>query len=123
MEEQLLKDLLWYGVTKNNLRFDWSDSCIEGKDASYLDGALENYSGISIIDKQNKTVADGWMNFILADDYFLVFWDFLTSYHNGEQVHNKKSPGIPTHIWDKIPEDIRGLYKNDRMKSIVNPLS
>ena len=48
--------------------FDWSESCVEGHDGMFLDGSLENYSGIILIDKHASTKADGWMEFIQEGD-------------------------------------------------------
>jgi hypothetical protein len=59
VEDQLLTDLSHYGIYSANLKFDWSDSCIEGYDATYLDGSLENYSGIAISDTEDNLVVGG----------------------------------------------------------------
>ncbi|WP_324678855.1 hypothetical protein [Hymenobacter sp. GOD-10R] len=116
VEEQLIVDLRYYHIDKPVLKFDWSESCIEGNDAIYLDGYLENYSGITIFDEADCLVADGWMDFVLAGDFFLVYWDFITTWDEEKQFANKSQPGIPDHIWLQIPDDIKGNYKNERMK-------
>ncbi|RSK49973.1 hypothetical protein [Hymenobacter rigui] len=116
VEQQLLVDLAHYGVVREGLKFDWSESCIEGHLEEYLGSSLENYSGIAVYDADDKCVADGWMEFILAGEFFLVFWDYLTIRKNGRQVFDKSQPGIPDHVWQQIPEDIRTSYRNDRMK-------
>jgi hypothetical protein len=36
VESQLLQDLINYGIDKLDLKFDWSESCIEGHDTDYL---------------------------------------------------------------------------------------
>lgn len=66
VEEQLMKDLQHYGISSQKMRFDWSESCIEGHAANYLDGSLENFSSISLYDEHNNVIADGWMEFILV---------------------------------------------------------
>ncbi|MCA8830408.1 hypothetical protein [Hymenobacter pini] len=116
VEQQLLTDLAYYGVDQTGLKFDWSESCIEGHLENYLDSSLENYSGIAVYSSDNKCVADGWMEFIVAGEFFLVFWDYLTVRENGRQIFDKSQPGIPDHVWQQIPEDIRGSYQTDRMK-------
>ncbi|WP_313157717.1 hypothetical protein [Sphingobacterium multivorum] len=58
--------------------FDWSESCIEGHDGMFLDGSLENYSGIILINKQESIKADGWIDFIQEGDFFLAYWDQIT---------------------------------------------
>jgi len=116
VEEQLIVDLRYYYIDKPVLKFDWSESCIEGHDAVYLNGYLENYSGITIFDEADCLVADGWMDFVLAGDFFLVYWDFITTWNEEERLANKSQPGIPDHIWLQIPDDIKGTYKNERMQ-------
>lgn len=39
--------------------FHWSESCIEGHYGMVLDGSLENYLGIILIDKQASIKANG----------------------------------------------------------------
>ncbi len=97
------------------MRFDWSESCIEGHAANYLDGSLENFSSISLYDEHNNVIADGWMEFMLEGEFFLVYWDNLTAWRNGEQLASKKHFGIPPHVWEKIPFDIRGSYEREKM--------
>ncbi|TGE25169.1 hypothetical protein E5K00_08220 [Hymenobacter aquaticus] len=115
VEKQLLSDLAHYGVVQEGLRFDWSESCIEGHSANYLNSSLENYSGISLYNSDDEYVAHGWMEFILAGEFFLVFWDFLTIRENSRQISDKNQPGIPDHVWQQLPQDIRGSYQKERM--------
>jgi hypothetical protein len=113
VEEQLLADLKNYLPHGSDIKFDWSDSCIEGKDTVYLDGSIENFSGITLFDRNENIVAEGWMEFIHEGEFFLVFWDTVRTY-NGNGVLNDKKPGIPEHIWQKIPADLKPNYKNER---------
>ncbi|MEL6124670.1 MAG: hypothetical protein AAFR14_13225, partial [Bacteroidota bacterium] len=48
VENQLIHDLKYFKITEDDLRFDWSESCIEGDATDFLDGSVENYSGISV---------------------------------------------------------------------------
>jgi hypothetical protein len=107
VENDLINDLRHYGVTKLNLKFDWSESCIEGHNTTYLDGQLENYSGISVFDTDEKIIADGWMEFIHRGQFFLAYWEFVTIWDKDKQVFEKKEPGIPEHILRKIPDEIK----------------
>jgi hypothetical protein len=107
VETQLIKDLQHYGVENQSLKFDWSESCIEGHDTVYLDGSLENYSGISIFNHSDKLVADGWMEFIHRGQFFLAYWEFITIWGNDKKVFEKKSPGMPEHILKQIPDEIK----------------
>ncbi|WP_188813337.1 hypothetical protein [Hymenobacter cavernae] len=116
VEGQLITDLKHYGIDKVALKFDWSESCMEGHDAVYLDSYFENYSGIAAFDEADCIVADGWMDFVLAGDFLLVYWDFLTTWDGEKQLINKNKPGIPDHIWQQMPDNIKGNYKNERMK-------
>jgi len=116
VESQLLEDLKNYGVNKADLKFDWSESCIEGHDLDFLDGSLENYSGISVFDEQDNLVAEGWMDFIHGGQFFLVYWNFITTWQDDQCVAEKAQPGIPDHVWEKIPEDHKPVWEKERMK-------
>ena len=116
VEQQLLEDLLHYRIVDEALKFNWSSSCIEGHSANHLDGSLENFSSIALYNERSFIVVEGWMEFILASEFFLVYWDDLTTWNNSEQVANKKHFGIPPHIWEKIPTSIRASHKKYKMK-------
>jgi len=49
------------------------------------------------------------MEFIKEGDFFLVYWDMVTIYSKGVVISDKK-PGIPEHVWAKIPDDITPHY-------------
>ena len=120
VEQQLLADLRCYGIERSGTRFDWSDSCVEGHDGYFLDGKLENYSSISVLDENNECIAVGWMDFLLADDFLLVYWDFLSGYsletYEGPSFKTLKSkPGTPPHVWQQIPLELRPLFASNQM--------
>ncbi|AKG36181.1 hypothetical protein [Paenibacillus durus] len=106
VERQLIKDLNNYNSYLDDLRFDWSESCIEGKCLKYLDGLVENFSGIMIFNKEDRLVADGWMDFIYLKekDRFVVYWDFLDIYIDGKEFNVKTNSGVPEHINDLSEE-------------------
>jgi hypothetical protein len=110
VESELLLDLRNYGIYKSDLKFDWSESCIEGHATQYLESNIENYSGISIYDKDERLVADGWMEFIHEGDFFITYWEFVQTFDNDKMIGQKDKPGIPKHIWDKLPDDIKSNY-------------
>jgi prepilin-type processing-associated H-X9-DG protein len=115
VEQQLRADLCHYGVPHTGLQFDWSASCLEGKDAAWLDGHVENFSSIALLDQKGQTIAEGWMEFILVDGQLIVYWDNLTSWDTlGKHLH-KAQFGIPQHIWNMIPENVQHLHQQDRM--------
>lgn len=116
VEEQLLSDLRNYYVDISGIKFDWSESCIEGKDTNYLDGSLENFSGITLFDTSDNLIAEGWMEFIHEGDFFMVYWNYLTIIQGGKIIFDKKR-GIPNHVWEKIPANIRHTYINDKLES------
>lgn len=116
VESQLLQDLKNYGIDKLDLKFDWSKSCIEGHDTDYLESSLENYSGITIFDKDDILVADGWMGFIHEGDFFITYWEFVQTFDKDKVIGQKNKPGIPKHIWNKLPDDIKPNYLLDRIK-------
>ncbi len=116
VEQQLSDDLRKYKVDLPELNFDWSDSCIEGHRTDYLDGSVENFSGIAVFDNQDNFVADGWMEFIREGNFFLAYWEFVTTWDNGKKLKEKKEVGIPAHIWRQIPDDFKNTYKDKKLK-------
>ncbi|MBF9254357.1 hypothetical protein I2I11_13710 [Pontibacter sp. 172403-2] len=110
VEKQLKEDLKNYGVQNEQLKFDWSESCIEGHDSEYLDGSIENFSGIAVYDEKDNQVADGWMEFINEPNFFIAYWDLATTWDNGKLL-KEKDFGLPEHIWVRIPEEIRSRFK------------
>lgn len=116
VEKQLIADLASYGTISSNLKFDWSDSCIEGHDSSYLDGDLENYSGILVFDEHDDLVADGWMEFIHEGDFFMVYWEYVTIWQNSREIFDKAEAGIPDHVWAQVPDGIKWNYEKERLK-------
>lgn len=116
VQQHLLTDLAAYVVLNQKLKFDWSNSCIEGHDSFYLDGSLENYSGIMLFDEQGNLVVDGWMEFIHVRDFFLVYWEYITVWQNGEAVFDKPDPGIPDHVWAQFPESVKSICEQKSQK-------
>ena len=114
VEEQLIDDLCNYGIENFTIKFDWSRSSIEGHDGEYLDGYLENYSGIKLFDVNDNIIAEGWMDFIHELDFFLVYWDHL-EFLDPRFSNSKLKFGIPLHIWQKIPEFLKWNYEKERM--------
>ena len=116
VETQLLEELPHYKIDKANLKFDWSNSQVEGHSAPYLDGTAENFSGILVLDENNQIVADGWMEFILDGDFFLAYWDFITTRDGKKKLSEKQLPGIPKHVWKQVPEELRWIFSKNRLK-------
>src|SRR5688572_9110193 len=79
VERQLLCDLARYGVEVKGLTVDWSDTCPEGHTTTFLDGTLENWSGVRVWTKGGTLVAEGWLDFVHGggSNPLFVFWDFL----------------------------------------------
>jgi hypothetical protein len=86
VERQLLVDLAHYGVSQPNLKIDWSDACGEGHCTRYLDGNLEELSGLGVVAASDGTIAEGWLDFVRGGDDFplFVFWLFLSIRANGK---------------------------------------
>lgn len=120
VESQLLDDLKNYSINWENLKFDWSESCIEGHLSEHLDSLLENYSGIKLFDENDNLIFEGWMEFINDYDeinnckYFIAFWDYLDVYENGSFVNIKTEPGLPTHILKILPENLKLKFNNEQ---------
>jgi hypothetical protein len=100
VEKQLLRDLFYYHSFSEELRFDWSESCIEGRYLKFMDGSLENFSGISVFNADDQLIADGWMDFIhlKETDQLVVYWEFLDIYIESIKVDVKSNVGMPEHI-------------------------
>lgn len=109
VEEQLINDLMEYGIKENRFKFDWSESIIEGKRTAYLDGEVENFSGIKVYDANDEMVAEGWMEYLYDENesFFIAFWEFLSIYREGKENEIKKESGIPAHVLSKLPKYTR----------------
>lgn len=69
VEQQLCDDLKVYGIMGNKYKFYWSESQVEGYDTVYLDGIVENFSGINVFNEKDEHIAEGWMEFIHEPTY------------------------------------------------------
>ncbi|NIK76417.1 hypothetical protein FHS15_001542 [Paenibacillus castaneae] len=100
VERQLVRDLNHYHIFSGELRFDWSESCIEGKCLNYLDGSLDRYSGIMLYNAEDVLVADGWMDFLYEEDTDLLFvyWHYLDIVIDGVGVRARFGGRVPQHI-------------------------
>lgn len=114
VERQLNEDLTCYGITYDEYRYDWSESCIEGHRVAYLDGDVENFSGISVFNDNDEIVVDGWMEFIYEphENIFIAYWEYLDKYQHGEEIEVKGNGGIPRHIFEKLPNNLKDKYKS-----------
>ena len=119
VEQQLSDDLKAYGIIENQFKFDWSESCIEGHETAYLDGRVENFSGVNIFNEKDEHVAEGWMEFIHEPgyDFFVAYWEFLDVFELGREICIKDNAGIPLHVYNKIPENVRFNFKDGLLKS------
>jgi hypothetical protein len=115
VESQLIADLKHYKVGQEDLKFDWSDSCIEGKHADYLDGSIDRFSGIAVFDVKNDLIAEGWMEFVHEGDFFITYWEYVKTWSGNTKLREKNAKGIPNWIWTQLPEDIRPNYKDQRL--------
>ena len=113
IERQLAEDLRHYGIRNENLRFDWSESVMEGHCDTYQGKDVESFSEIRVFDAENRPVAEGWMEYVLHGDFFRAYWEFLDVFGQGRK---KDKPGIPPHVWKKIPPELRHHFRNEKMK-------
>lgn len=124
VERQLLIDLQHYGVTVDVAEFDWSESTFEGHATDCLGGTMHNFSNVAVLNRGEKMVACGWIDFIHGGDSnpLHVFWDQLTILQNGDprrQKVRKATPGIPLHIWEQLSESSKKLCTiSDRYDSM-----
>lgn len=98
----------------DHLTIDWSDTCPEGHNTKYLDGWLENWSGVRVVNAQGEFVAEGWLEFIHGDgDYPLfVYWEYLRPGEGEEVEEVAHAKGIPYYIWDKFSDSMKDLCLN-----------
>jgi hypothetical protein len=114
VEEQLLGDLARHGVAVDGLVFDWSESCPEGHRTAYLDGELENWSGVAVLDAGGRPVAGGWLDFVQEGDAPpVVYWDDLSVAEAGSWRYVKRQPGVPPHVWERLPDSARARCRRD----------
>jgi hypothetical protein len=116
IETQLLAELPYYKLEKQNLRLDWSGSVNEGHQMKHPDGIIVSLSGILVLDEANNIVADGWMDFILEPDLFLPYWDHITTREGKKKLGEKQMPGIPKHVWKQIPIELREKYSGKKLR-------
>jgi hypothetical protein len=114
VEEQLVADLRFYGVTRV-VRIDWSEAYGSARKAKYLGGKLENFSRIIVFDDRNNLIADGCMDFICNDFFAICYWDVITVWNNGQIAREKKEQGIPSHIWRQLPGTLMSRYHSRRI--------
>ncbi len=110
VERQLLHDFQQYDhQQRDHLTIDWSDTCPEGRPAHYLDGWLENWSDVWVVNAQKERIAWGWIDFIYVgeENPLFVFWHYLHFVEDEDDV--VKTAGIPQHIWESLPEGTKDL--------------
>lgn len=123
VEDFLIKDLIYYGFQGLQVKFDWSQSCIEGHSCNILGSHLENYSGIRLFDQNDNLFAEGWINYIAegwAIDnteplFFLVYWDILQTLNLSILPKGKEVRRIPIHIWEQIPIELRWQFEKNKI--------
>jgi hypothetical protein len=114
VESQLLLDLKNYippgsTIRASDIRFDRSESCVEGHRTRWLDGDIENFSGIAVFDLNRGLVAEGWMEFIETEIGLEVFWWYLDS-DDDLSIQSKSSNDLPQHIWDRLDDAARSKW-------------
>jgi hypothetical protein len=114
VESQLLLDLKYYTppgsqISASDICFDWSESCVEGHRTRWLDGEIENFSGIAVFDLRKRLVAEGWMQFIETKAGLEIFWWFLRG-GNDYGIRAKSSNQVPQHVWDRLDDDERSTW-------------
>lgn len=120
VEEQLVADLNrhlpeQHTYQRSDVQFDWSDSCVEGHRKRWLDGEIENFSGIAVLHKDSRLIAEGWMEFIETEDGLEVFWWLLTG---ADQLgfRAKDTNTVPNHVWNRLSAEVRTLWRDHAPK-------
>lgn len=80
VEKQLIKDLCHYVGNHEELFIDWSESYPAGHSTTFMDGLLENWSGVIVRNNAHDKVAEGWLDFIHGGDKnpLHVFLELIT---------------------------------------------
>lgn len=114
VERQLNFDIRNYGINNEVLKYDWSESVIEGRYTNVFEGHLANYSDIKVFNSMDEIIAEGWIDFIHEEQYgvFILYWDQLDLYENGVPKEVKNF-GIPYYIYDKLDDGLKVKYKNE----------
>lgn len=114
VERQLSDDIRHYGINNQILKYDWSESCIEGRCSKVGDSYIGNFSDIKVFNSMDKIIAEGWIDFIHEKqfDLFIVYWDQLDLYENGK-VKEVKQFGVPEYIYEKLPNDLKIKYSEN----------
>lgn len=110
VETQLRDDLRHYRVDPDGLTIHWAEALGEGHDTWVLGGYLEKVSGLTVLDREGKTVAKGWMDFIHGGgekDSFFVFWLYLSVRTGDGFIPVKQESTIPAHVWERLPEETK----------------
>lgn len=112
VERQLTQDIRYYGINNDILKYDWSESVIEGRGSKIFDSYISNFSDIRVFNYMDEIIAEGWIDFIYEAKYdlFIVYWDQLDLYDKGEPREVKKI-GIPDYIFNKLSDDLKMKYK------------
>ena len=111
VEQHLKEDLKNYNIKNEKIKFDWSESCIEGHSEQYLNSFVENLSNILVFDENDKYLAGGWMEFIIDGSFFIAYWEYISTWDNNKKLKEKTKKGIPSHIWKQIPDDLKSKYR------------
>lgn len=120
IEEMLLEDLKYYGINSEKFIACWDMVCPEGKYTEIDNSKIHNFSGLYFYN--NDYQLEGWIDFIHEDDFFIIYWDILDIKINNTVINKKKNFGIPEHIWEKIHDNLKSKYINDKMKNNILPL-
>lgn len=123
VEQQLLADLRCYGIERAGTRFDWSFAAFQGIDNCALQASIESYAGLYVHDAADEDdgdcIAVGDVKTLRAGDFTLAYWEWLDGYrldgYEGPAFKPlKQQPGIPAHVWQQIPSELRPLFAHGR---------
>jgi hypothetical protein len=117
IEDQLLLDLTNYSdIDQTDIYFDWSDNyVVEGKSIIYLDSCIDKYFFMTMSNLTLNFWAEGYVNCLLEEKFFLAYWDDITIHLNNSKIYSDKF-GIPEHIWNQIPAALQPKYYNQKAK-------
>lgn len=103
VEDQLIKDLEYYGIRSKEYYFDWSEATQEGHVVHVLDSRLESQSNVSVYSKKDRLIAKGWIDFVHDEKtgFARLYWEGATIFVGDKST---KIPfGIPDHIFENNP--------------------
>jgi len=106
VNNMLLQDLRSYGISdRDDLEIDWSNVVEEGSGTDYKGLYVESASDVSVKNKRNECIYNGWVDHITdSKGRLFSFWTILDS-SAGRLSSGEHDFSIPVRIWKLLSEE------------------